>query len=136
MKAQLDGSDFSNVNALQANFLEATLKNARFEGADIRQTIWTDANLEGADFTDCNLESSNFENAFLKKSKLRNAKIGFGNFAGADLTDAQLVNCDLYMAILDRIIDDNTDWSQSNKRRAQRPDHDKNEAEEWPTARR
>ena len=136
IKTNLEGANFENCSALQCNFLEAKLPRAKFSGAELEQTIWRDADLSDANFSRCNLEATNFENAVLKNAVLSEARLVFGNFTGADFTDAEVTNCDLYMAKLDRIVEENTNWSQSKRRRAQKPDHERNRAEEWPTARK
>ena len=97
--------------------------------------MWQEANLTDVNFVECNLESSAFINAKLLGANLSDSRLIYTDFSGADLPDAKLINCDLYMAKLDNIIEENTDWDGADRRKAQELDQPKIEAEQWPTAR-
>lgn len=73
------------IKFIYANFTNANLSGANFQGAFMEFINLTNANLSGA-----NLENAQLAGANLRDANLKNANLCGTNFAGADLTNADL----------------------------------------------
>lgn len=86
--AVLEGSNMSHALLIEAELVDANLKNVDFSGADL-----TDAVLDGA-----NLDGANFKNAHLNKVTMIRGTTAGVDFSGADLTDARFEGVDFSSA--------------------------------------
>ena len=83
--ANLTGANLYRANLEGANLTGANLTNAILTGANLRYAILTGANLTGANLEEANLRDANLEGAGLEEANLTEA-----NLEGADLEGAKL----------------------------------------------
>ncbi|MCF6331033.1 MAG: pentapeptide repeat-containing protein [Sulfurimonas sp.] len=101
-RANLQNSNFSNLDLSFANFTEADLQDSNFSGADLECVKFYDANLRGAyfsnailrgaDLLNANLECANFVNVDFRRTMVINANLTNANLSKSDLTDIYLRN--------------------------------------------
>jgi len=111
----LSNAAFRNVKADQANFDQAQLLAANFEGASAKGSILTKVNLEGSildlsDFTgsqmkgavlrSASIQDANFTKAVMCRADLSNAKCNFSNFYEVDFLNATTSATDFSDSIL------------------------------------
>jgi uncharacterized protein YjbI with pentapeptide repeats len=100
----MDGADFRNA-VVKSNFAQASLVNARFDGADLspgkknqRAMVkrgFEGANLEGASFKNANMVEVDLEFALLRNADLSGAILAGADLAGATLAGADVAGADL-----------------------------------------
>jgi uncharacterized protein YjbI with pentapeptide repeats len=80
------------VTGRKLNLHAADLRNARWSGVDLRESLLTNASLAGADLTEANLASVNamadFTGAVLRGAKLAHVQLQKSNLRCADLANA------------------------------------------------
>ncbi len=91
--AALSYADFSHGTLPGGNFLNASLLESIFEGADLSQSQFEQIDAVGCDFSDANLRE-----VFVSKSNLRQA-----NFASSRLSLAIFEYCELSEAIFETV---------------------------------
>ena len=108
---RIDICDFSGADLRQAIFVKSKWQSSRFDGANLYQTIWTEAtlvecslrnsDLTYADFSHGNLERSDFEGAKMFRTKLhksRDAGARFSDRGNALETDPVLAKAEEWPA--------------------------------------
>jgi uncharacterized protein YjbI with pentapeptide repeats len=86
----IEKADFSDSIFDKTNFKNASLIEAKFHKATLKEVDFSNADLENADFQDAKLTKVNFVNSKLKGIKAKNANFTDANFTGADLENADL----------------------------------------------
>jgi uncharacterized protein YjbI with pentapeptide repeats len=84
-RADLSGSDLSEVNGFEAKFVNAIMRNVTLDGAKLSQADFTKADLSGASLVGADLRRARFFSANLRDADLTDARL-----QGADLTRADL----------------------------------------------
>ena len=84
-RADLTGSDLSEVNAFEAKFVNALMAGVRLDGAKLSEADFTKADLSKASLVGADLRRARFFSAVLRGADLTDARLG-----GADLTRADL----------------------------------------------
>lgn len=99
MRADLRGTDLSNVYLRGANLRGADLRNANLRNANLRE-----ANLCYADLRDADLSYANLRGSLLSNAKLCRTNLSGGNLRGADLSFANPCYANLSFADLNNAI--------------------------------
>ncbi|MBM4360102.1 MAG: pentapeptide repeat-containing protein [Deltaproteobacteria bacterium] len=86
--AMFSGADFRDVRADDANWSEAGLGWARFDGATLRRALFRGAELEGSSFHLATLVGADFTDAKLARAHLTKVNAYQGRFPRADLGEA------------------------------------------------
>jgi uncharacterized protein YjbI with pentapeptide repeats len=95
LECKVEDADFSGVNLTQASFLSCQGNRAIFREARLEKAQFVHgSSFEEADFTDAVAPSANF-----RGTKLRAAKFGRTRLDGADLSDCDLTEANLYRAV-------------------------------------
>ena len=84
-RGTLTGSDLSKTSAFRAKFVNAVLRNAKFDGAKLSEADFTKADLTGTSLAGADLRRARFFGAVLRGVNLTEARL-----RGADLTRADL----------------------------------------------
>ncbi len=84
----LKDANLSEIDAFNAKFLFADLRNANFERAKLSKVDFTKANLEGASLRNAILRRASFFKANLRGVDLTGANMARARLTGADLTNA------------------------------------------------
>jgi len=84
-RADLSGSDLSEVNGFEAKFVNAIMKNVKLDGAKLSEADFTKADLSAASLVGADLRRAHFFDAILRGANLTDARL-----QGADLTRADL----------------------------------------------
>ena len=84
-RGDLTGSDLSKTSAFRAKFVNAVLRNAKFDGAKLSEADFTKADLTAASLAGVDLRRARFFDAVLRGVNLTEARL-----RGADLTRADL----------------------------------------------
>lgn len=97
MQGTTDGTKFTFAKLEGANFGEALLFFANFQGVEIRDVNFKDARLHGANFTEAQVIKTDLRNASLNKSDFTDAflsevKIGDASLKEVNFTKASLLN--------------------------------------------
>ncbi|MBW7474092.1 pentapeptide repeat-containing protein [Paenibacillus oenotherae] len=89
--------DFSGCNMTNANFANATLFEATFQGPDtiLSQAVFTGAQMNYVIMPKCTAADTDFSNATMKFAVLSDATMKNCNFTSANLTDASIDGADL-----------------------------------------
>jgi uncharacterized protein YjbI with pentapeptide repeats len=134
LKCNLEFVVLSDYKLGGCNFGKAKLQGANFSAASLKNTLWGEADLTNADLSNCDIEAGFFEGAKLVGGDLTDSNLAYANLTSADVTESKIINCGLYMAKLDKLTEENTDWRGSNRRHAQKEDKKRIEAEDWTTS--
>ena len=118
----LSNSDLSHCTFIDCTFTDCNLSLAKIIQTSFRDIVFTNCKLTGLHFDYCNtgLFSAAFENCNLTLSCFFQMKLKKINFAGstlhetdfteADLSEANLCNCDLFKAVFDHTMLEKTDF--------------------------
>lgn len=99
-RANLQCAKFRDVDAEASIFLNATLRECEFTGANLRGALLAGACLQSANLQDACLVDSSFCGADLRTAHLQNADLTNANLEGAVLEGANLKGAKLYNANL------------------------------------
>lgn len=100
--AQLTGQDFSHQNLEGGVFVAAEMRDANFQGANLKNSMLTKGNLLGADLTGADLEGSLVDRVTLYKAKLTNVNLTGATLTNSILDDADITGADFTDALIDR----------------------------------
>ena len=109
------------------------MEGANFSGSNLK-ILFGDADLTEVNLSNCDIEAGFFEGARLVESDFSGSNLAYANLTSANATGSKIINCSLYMAKLDKLQEDNTDWRGSNRKEAQKEDKKRIEAEDWSPA--
>ncbi len=117
--ADLSGVLLKNSNLSNSDFTEANISKADLSGAKLNKSIlngtdFSGANLTKADLTGASVEGALFENALMHNSVLTNIKGKYSHFSGADLSQSNLINCELQGGDFSKSTLDGTNFSGSD----------------------
>lgn len=87
-RANLSGSDFSEIDGYRVKFYTAMMKNAKFAGARLAEADFSKADLTGASFKNANLRRAKFFDTILRGADLSGAQMRGADLFGADLSGA------------------------------------------------
>jgi uncharacterized protein YjbI with pentapeptide repeats len=98
--ANLNNTDFSNVNLYRADLSGANLPSTSLFGADLTEANLFSAHLSGANAFGADLRRVDLRNADLSRATLLSANLSLADLRGADLSRAGLTNANLSRAHL------------------------------------
>lgn len=113
-EAKFDGADMRNVQLHDGQLQDTTLRRADLRGAVLYET-----NLENADLSDANLEEATVTGSNLKGAKLRTTKLIKTEMSNVNLTNATLANAKMQGAKLNLAILQQADLFAADLRNAQ-----------------
>jgi len=87
-RANLDGSNLSNINAFKVKFVNAQMRGVILDGAKLSEADFTKADLTKASFQGADLRRARFFEAVLRGANFSNARLRGVDFTRADLTGA------------------------------------------------
>ena len=96
----LNGADFRRANLDELNFLFTEIAYANFEGAHLKDAVFTGVDLRNvtlmnaAEITGARFDDADFRGTILAGKNLAGAHFKRGQFVGADLTGADLTGAD------------------------------------------
>ena len=96
----LEGVSFQNIHATKLNLSRSNVSHLKFHDAEMEYAILVYATLRNADFNGANLRFARFDNADLRHADLVYANLEKVNLTGANLKGAKFANTDLRGAIL------------------------------------
>jgi hypothetical protein len=99
-RVSLAGVDLSNAFLQGVELLNANLLRAKFDSADLRNSVFTGSNMEYASLRSANFRGANLTNANLERADLEDADLVGATLTGANLRNANLKNSDLRNADL------------------------------------
>ncbi len=91
-RANLSGTDFSEVDGYRVKFYTATMRNAKFDRARLAEADFSKANLTGASFKNANLRRAKFFDTILRDADLSGAKMRGADLFNADLSGATWID--------------------------------------------
>ncbi|CAN5749637.1 hypothetical protein BH10CHL1_BH10CHL1_00170 [soil metagenome] len=102
--ANLIGRDLQGANLRNSNFTEANLRGANLSGADLYNANFSGANLNGVNLQNANLKGALFAGASLVKADLRGVQLSDADLSGADLSETDFTQADLTRTHLKGVI--------------------------------
>jgi uncharacterized protein YjbI with pentapeptide repeats len=104
-KANLSGSDLSNMNISKSYFKGADLTHAAFRQSTLVESTFRDSRVSAADFTGAQLDKADFGNTSavsitLSNSQINGADFGVAVMFGANLEGASAKNAKFIMSVL------------------------------------
>lgn len=87
-RANLAGSDLSNINGFKAKFVNARMVETVLDGAKLSEADFTKADLTKASFQGADLRRARFFDAVLREADFSDARLDGADFTRADLTGA------------------------------------------------
>lgn len=87
-RANLSGTNLSNISAFKAKFVNAKMREAKLDGAKLTEADFTKADLTKASFQGADLRRARFYKAVLREADFSNALLRGADFTRADLTGA------------------------------------------------
>ena len=87
-RSDLTGGNLSGTESYRAKFVNATLKDVRFDGAKLYEADLTKADLTGASLVGVDLRRARLFRATLRNANLTDARLKGADLARADLSGA------------------------------------------------
>ncbi len=91
-EANFEGADFTGACLLGTRMVRTMLRNAKFDNADLRKTIFYKADLTGTNFVGADLRNADMRFTKLRGSNFTSANLANADFTGADVSDANFVD--------------------------------------------
>jgi len=101
-KAAHDGEDFTNEDLTGAIFGEAELKEANFEGSDLRAAVFSRSVMYKANLSNCDMSDTMLDYVVLRGANMRGSILTNANFIRSDLGDTDITDADFTEAIIDK----------------------------------